>query len=401
VTFSGVAMDRPTVFYGPPEQDPREISSLPAHDESAAQAWGGTALFPAGNWGEYLSDMTSSELQTKLDRMIANSAAVKVTPEDWMDASTPEALLDSQARLLNKQMKGITIGGIERQKGIWISRNVVIHPGAQLIAPLYIGPDSRISRNAKLGPETVIAGSCIIDTNTTVEHSLIMAGTYVGAGLELNRAIVDRDLLVNVGLGTSINIFESFLLGGLTQRPRQNSFVRGLRTLIAFLMIVLLLPVSLLSMLYFAVSERCFPTSVEIAAIPLKKNSSQVLPGFSLPCIGHDAWLVHRPAGWDSFLRQFLPGLYAVLLGRITFVGLPPKRMEEMQQLPLEWRALYQESNAGLITEASLAATKEDDATQLYLSDAYYVAKRSWPHDLGLAFKYFSCLFRRSFQNPV
>ncbi len=118
----------------------------------------------------------------------------------------------------------------------------------------------------------MIAGSCIIDSNTTVEHSLVLTGTYVGAGLELNKAIVDRDLLVNVELGTSINVFESFLLGGLTQRPRQNWLVRGFRALGAFLLILMLLPISLLSMLYYALTEHSFPTTIEIAELPPEKG---------------------------------------------------------------------------------------------------------------------------------
>ncbi len=94
------------------------------------------------------------------------------------------------------------------------------------------------------------------------------------------------------------------------------------------------------------------------------------------------------PAGWGAFARQFLPGLFAVAAGRLNFVGLPPRSFDEIQKLPEEWRSLYQQGRAGLISEASLAVADENDETGLYLADAFYSAKRSWLHDATLASQY-------------
>jgi len=130
-----------------------------------------------------------------------------------------------------------------------------------------------------------------------------------------------------------------------------------------------------------------FYTSIQMVKLPVEDNV-RLSSNYPLPCVGDDAWRVHRPAGWGAFLRQFLPGLFAVFLGRISFVGLPPKSAEEIQQLPLEWRAIYQKGRAGLITEACVAATDTEDETQRYLADAYYAAKQNWLHDLKLASQY-------------
>jgi dTDP-glucose pyrophosphorylase len=349
--------------------------------------WGGTAIFPAGKLSETLWNKTPDELRGYLMQMNSSAELTVIETSEWIDASTPEKLLDTQARLLGKKLHGLMISGIEREPEVWISRNVVIHPTVELIAPLYIGPNSRLNSGVKLGPCTVISGDCIVDRNTTIEHSLITAGSYIGEGLELSKTVVNHNLLVNVRLDTKVDILESFLLGGLEQPLGRSWFGRGIQSLLAFLLIVLFLPVSLFSFIYFTIVRRFSYTSVEMAKLPADQ-SRRSFPKFSLPCLGADAWEIHRPAGWDAFLRQFLPGLVAVLLGDIDFVGLPPKSTEKIQQLPLEWRALYQEGKAGLITEAGISAADAKDETQLYLADAYYTARQNPLHDIRLASQY-------------
>ena len=282
------------------------------------------------------------------------------------------------------------ISGTERQPGIWVSRNVVIHPTAELVGPLYIGPNCRLHRGVKAGPNAVISGDCIVDTNTTIEHSLVTGGSYIGEGLELNRVVVDHNLLVNVRLSTSVDILENFLLGSLEQPRRQNWFGRVVQSVLALLLIVLFLPISLLAVLYFVLVRRLTYTHVKVVQLPAEENS-RALRSYALPCVGTDAWSVHRPAGWDSFLRQFLPGLFAVAAGRLSFVGLPPRTVEEIEKLSLEWgwRSLYLDEKAGLITEASIASTDAEDETQLYLADAYYAVRQSWYYDVRLALQYF------------
>ena len=49
----------------------------------------------------------------------------------------------------------------------------------------------------------------------------------------------------------------------------------------------------------------------------------------------------------------------------------------------------YLKGRTGLITEVSTAAMDPNDDMQMYLVEAYYVAKQSLGHDLRLVFRYF------------
>ena len=386
---------QPILYYGKAEDRSRDGHSLSStnggHRDLPQDEWRGTAVFPAGNFGRQLAGQTTEELRAHLQELVSTGEATVVVAEQWLDASTPAALLKSQTMLLDRRLSGFMISGTERRPGIWISRNVVIHPSVELIGPLYIGPNSRLNRGVRLGANTVIGGECIVDTNTTIENSLVTAGSYIGEGLELNEAVVHHNLLVNVRLDTSVDVLESFLLGGLKQRRPRNWFRRVLQAILALLLAVLFLPVSLLSLAYFLIVRRTSYSSVQRVQLPAEENELSTR-GYALPCLGEDAWAVPRRAGWGAFLRQFLPGLLAVVRTRISLVGLPPRSVEEIHSLSPEWRAVYLQNKAGLITEASIASADPEDQTQLYMADAYYTVRRSFLYDLKLAAKYFSRL---------
>lgn len=368
----------------------RSLDGLPGNGMAASE-WGGAAVLPAGTLGRDFAGMTQAGLSGHLATLSASGAARVVAASHWLDASTPAALLESQTMLLEGRLPGFTIGGIERRPGIWVSRNVVIHPSAELVGPLYIGANSRLNRDVRLGANTVIGSECIVDTNTTIEHSLVTAGSYVGEGLELNNAVVNHNLLVNVRLDTSVDIVESFLLGGIKERKPRYWFGRSLQAFVAILLMVVTLPITLLAVLYYALARRIVYSHTQRVQLPCEEGDLEAR-SYALPCLGTDAWNVQRRAGWSAFLRQFLPGLRAVVRARIGFVGLPPRTPEEIRALSPEWRFLYLQNKAGLITEASIATGATDDQTDLYVADAYYVVRCGFWYDLRLALQYFSRL---------
>lgn len=387
---------RPIFYYGRWFSEENGAS----RDGTEDTGWGGTAIFPSGLVADTFANQTTQELRLHVEQLRENAAEAATTLRktgsetsrqmisEWIDVSTPAALLKTQTRLLEKRLDVLMISGTERQPGIWVSRNVFIHPTVELTAPLYIGPNSRLNRGVKIGPNAVISGSCIVDTDTTVQDSLVIAGSYIGEGLELNQAVVDRNLLVNVRLGTSVDILEGFLLGGLEQPRQRNPFKVAVQSVLACALILLFLPVTLLSFLYFSLFRRLSYASTQIVEIPVEESSLSSRR-YTLPCFGDDAWSIRRPAGWEAFLRQFVPGLYGVLLGRLSFVGLPPRTPEQIHKLSVEWRSMYLDGRAGLITEASTASTDAGDETQLYLADAYYIVRQSWHYNLRLVGRYF------------
>jgi NDP-sugar pyrophosphorylase family protein len=381
VEFSAPTLDKPVLYYGTFEKPPQQLDS--ATPEST---WGGTVVMPPSEVSEEFSNYTFDELQSYFEHLLAQDTATVVNTTNWLDVSTPAGLLHSQARLLKKELPGLLISGTERQPGVWISRNVTIHPSATMVPPVCIGSNTRLSKGVRVGPYAVVGADCIVDSNTIIDYALIFEGSYVGESLEVHQAIVAQNLLVNVRLDASVDVAENFLLSRL-ERPRPSSWARTIvQSAVALLLILIFLPFSLLSILYYFIVHRLAYTSQRAIHIPAESGE---LRAYSLLCIGVDAWSLHRPAGWSSFLRQFLPGLFAVARGRLHLVGLPPRTASETASLQPDWRAIHLCGKAGLITEASTTPIDPGDEMQLYLADAYYSIRQSPSHDLLLIARYF------------
>jgi NDP-sugar pyrophosphorylase family protein len=379
VDFPIGAPEKSTLYYG-------TFSSTEA--PQITSTWGGTAVLSPEEDIATLANCTYEELCNHFEHPRTEALVDRVTTDSWIDVSSPTCLLKSQWRLLDKTLRGLLISGAEREPGVWIARNATIHPSVRITAPLYIGTNTRLSKGVKVGPRAVIGPDCIVDSNTVIDEALIFEGSYVGEGLEVHKAIVAHNLLVNVRLDASVDISENFLLGRLDRPRPAGAAGRFLQRTVAVLLLLLFLPVTLVSWIFYALFRKAGFTSMTAVCIPADTS-----PGswetFRLPCLGADAWSITRPAGWSAFCRQFLPGLFAVVVGRLTLVGMPPRTAEQIAALDDDWRALYLEGRAGLITEAATAITDPNDAMQVYLADAYYSIQRGFSHNLALIAKYF------------
>ena len=91
--------------------------------------------------------------------------------------------LFSQRTALDKRFPGLIFYGREVQEGVWIGRNVVLHPTATLVPPVYLGENTPWMREFFSGPNVVVVRDSVLDRGTTVADSTILPGDYVGQAL--------------------------------------------------------------------------------------------------------------------------------------------------------------------------------------------------------------------------
>ena len=279
------------------------------------------------------------------------------------------------------------MSGVERDPGIWVSRGVDTHRSARLIAPVYLGPHCRVYEDVVLGPNTVVSACSLIDRNTRIEASLIAEDSMIGEGLTLNRMVVTQGLVLDARTEDAVYVADIPSLAD----PRQPGQLRRFaESAVALVLLVLLLPISLIAYIYFALLRGVAIVTTQCVRLPQASRAST--GSFALAGFGADAWSHTLPAGWEAFLRQFLPGLPAVFLGRLSLVGLPPVTPQQMEALPGEWQSIYLAGRPGLISEASVSAANADDQAQRYVADACYEAQRTPLHDARLMARYFAAL---------
>ena len=369
------------------------LPNLPSHSECPAGTiafcttddepmWTGWARLRAEDANLLRIDGDEQTLGESL-LQITNTRGRMESVECRISAKTGAQYIDSQRALLQKQGPNqLLLGGRETQAGIWISRNVSLHPTVRLEAPLFIGENSRIEIGVALGPNAVIGSGCVVDARTQIRDSVILPGTYVGQMLEPAQVVIDRNRLANVRLQTSIAVSDSFLLGRMLGSG-PNWWLRSVASrCTAVLLLALFWPVIAL----IALGLKLFRKGQVV-----RHREAVHLPTDSIP----EHWRTfdiptfrNKSKGFDhelpSFWLEFLPALIPIAAGRLHFVGVPPRSREDIRALPRDWRTLYMSAKAGIISEASVrcgAAATEDD---LYSADMFYAATCSLAHDFHL-----------------
>ena len=295
-------------------------------------------------------------------------------------------ILESQARLLSKDFPAAFPAGREVEEGVWLCRNVSLHPTARLEPPVYVGQNCRIGAGASLGPNAVIGHDSVLDARCVVRDATIFPGSYVGEALELEGSIVDRNVLINVEIGASVSIVDDFILGSIGDQAFSRAVQGAWSRVCGLLGLVVGSPVLLLTALWLLLFRKG----------PVLHGEEAVrLPAGQEP----HTWRPFRLWSFASRLRnlsppkslvlRFLPGLLNVVAGSVRLVGLEPRSRQEIESLPPGWQVLYLRSKAGLVTEAYVehGAALSDDAQ--YSAEAFYSVSASFGHDLRLLLKYF------------
>jgi hypothetical protein len=350
--------------------------------------WTGWGIVPGSVLRAIRDDCDEAALSARLSAQPGASSRIA---QLLLDVRSFESLLDANWAILEKRFPKLMLNAREAGEGIWISRNVSLHPTAQLTAPVYIGENCRINAGVQLGPRVVIASDCLVDQSSTIRDTVIFPGSYIGQALELNQSIVDRNRLVSVKAATEIIVADNFILGSFAERDLPQLAKRARSRILGVVLLVLMSPLLLLAWLWCKVTRQgpavCRTAVVRLPAAEGADYVTYQLISFCPSPAAHQ----RRNAAHEFFLH-FLPGLLDVALGHLTLVGVAPRSALDIDRLPHDWKQLYLGSIAGLITEAYVVHGAAAAGDLLYSAEVFYTATLSARHDAGLVAGYIARL---------
>jgi NDP-sugar pyrophosphorylase family protein len=359
--------------------------------------WTGSAILRRDVVDALADGATRVQLEQHLRRFASEETIASIDVLDFRDFG---ALLAAQRRILSNSA-GIThLAAREVEPGTWIGRNVTIHPTAQLTPPVFIGENSRIGSSAKIGPNAVVGHDSIIDKHTEVIDSAVLPGSYCGENLELAHVIVDRNRLVSTGLGSAVKITDTFILSGLHGKSRKHSsrsIISGCFAAFLFVISLPLLLVTGLTLLFFRRAPLVY--SKPVVHLPASEEDGP-LKTFRL-------YSFRNPAGARSrtriswLLLDFLPALGQVVAGRLHLIGLCPRTEEEIKNMPDDWRSLYLQGHAGLLTEAFVVHGPAATEDEVYSCEAYYTAMNTVGHDVSLVIRFVTSMTQPTLQTSA
>lgn len=109
--------------------------------------------------------------------------------------------------------------GTQIKPGIWVGEHARVHKRARLLAPCFVGTNSKIRASAVLTRGSVIEHHTVIDCGTVVENSSILPMTVVGAGLDVAHSVVGFRHIWHLRRDAEVEISDDQLIGALRSAP--------------------------------------------------------------------------------------------------------------------------------------------------------------------------------------
>jgi hypothetical protein len=368
----------PTVFCVRDEEAASEAPSL------APLCWAGLAWLPPNLAGALPDELDHREMGSWLvDRAHAGGAVRAVharlttrTARDWLRA---------QRAALEGEVPGLLLGGRQVRPGVWLSRNCALHADARLVAPAWVGEDTRVERGAVVGPGAVVGAGSIVDAGAHVEGALVLPGTYLGESIELRDAVADRGLVTHARIGATVPIRDPFMVGGTRPDPGKRPGVGPVQRLLATILLLAGAPLLLLARLWRLVTGGSGFAPMECARLPAPPH--EPLATFRLWRLSGAGSHGTSPSLAD-LLGRVVPGLWSVLRGDLRLVGVTPRDPDALGAMPPDWRDACARSHAGLVTEPLVLLDTSASEDERAAADACYATTRSARRDAWLFLRY-------------
>jgi NDP-sugar pyrophosphorylase family protein len=352
-------------------------------------------VFQNGEWtgwgvltGALVRSLSDDLDEAALSRELSASVQARSDAPVVLSVRSFEDLLEANWAVLEKRFPNLLLTGREASEGIWISRNVSLHPTASITAPVYVGENCRINAGVQLGPRVAVGNNCLVDLSTVLSETVVFHGSYLGQHLELRHAIVDRNRLVNIKIGAAITVADNFILGSFVEHHHFTRLVgRVAWRVLATLLLVLAWPFLVLAWIWCKLTRRG-PALCRKTVVRLPVSGSTEYRNYNLMSLCASPG-IHTCAGaaHELFLH-FIPGLVNVAAGHLSLVGVAPRNAAELDAMSPDWRKLCLGSTAGLITEAYVMHGAAPDEDQLYSAEVFYAATASAKQDIKLVFFY-------------
>lgn len=126
--------------------------------------------------------------------------------------------LDSWWEMRRLVIDGLTLRclfwpqGREVRPGVWMAEGAQLERGARIVAPGFIGRDVTISDQCLMTRCTNVENGSYVDYGTVVEDSSILAGTYIGIGLDLSHSIAHGTHLAHLNHDVMLEITDPMVV---------------------------------------------------------------------------------------------------------------------------------------------------------------------------------------------
>lgn len=142
----------------------------------------------------------------------------------WLDVGTPRKYLKANRDILLKEID-FEFPYEEVMENIYAGKGTVYSQSNFISGPIVIGEKTKIEKNAKILPLTVIGNNCFISAGTEISESVIFNNCRIGRGTHIKKAIISN----NVGIGDNVIIEDNSVIGDNSRIEKNNILKNGIK----------------------------------------------------------------------------------------------------------------------------------------------------------------------------
>ena len=142
----------------------------------------------------------------------------------WTDIGKPQTYIDVHHDSLIGKVR-YNFSGHQIADRVWVDGEAVIHPTAQVVGPVVIGPGAVIERGARVIGPTVIGAGCHVGPECSLEGAVLWEGNFLEEGVVLRNSVLGR----NNHIGARTQISDGTIIGDDCSLGAENRLERGIR----------------------------------------------------------------------------------------------------------------------------------------------------------------------------
>lgn len=142
----------------------------------------------------------------------------------WTDIGTPPAYLDVHHDILVGKVR-YHFHGQEISNRVWLVGDADIHPSAQVIGPVVIGPGVKIGAGAQVIGPTVIGAGCVIGAQARIEGAVLWEGNQIAESAVLRSCVIGH----HNQIGPRTHIGDGTIISDACVIEAENRLDRGIR----------------------------------------------------------------------------------------------------------------------------------------------------------------------------
>ncbi|NRA35001.1 MAG: hypothetical protein HRU17_16865 [Polyangiaceae bacterium] len=145
-------------------------ASAYVYDESSGEA--GSDVVTSG-WGASIRNALSAH---QLGRVVLSGALIGWLPNAWR----------------------MPIHAAETSPGVWVAASAVVAEGAELVSPVFVGPDCYVAADATVGPGVVLEERSVVQARCDVRDCVLLARTILAPAQRVWGFVLGADSLTRL-----------------------------------------------------------------------------------------------------------------------------------------------------------------------------------------------------------